>query len=83
MSRNISDYHRILRCYCPENGIAPKRSPTTTEPTFVEIAMDTVTRMAECVVEFEGARGKFTLRMAGHHPADVVALAEVLSRPER
>jgi len=45
--------------------------------------MDAVTRTSECVVEFEGARGKFTLRLAGHNPADVVALAEALSRPER
>ena len=45
--------------------------------------MDTVTRIAECVVEFEGARGKFTLRLAGHNLADVVALAEALSRPEQ
>lgn len=86
VSRAIGlDYMRLKRRVAGSDGVSPqtKRSPTTTEPTFVELAMGTVTRMAECVVEFEGARGKFTLRLAGHNPADVVALAEALSRPER
>jgi hypothetical protein len=86
VSRAIGlDYMRLKRRVAGSDGVSPqtKSSPTTTEPTFVELAMDTVTRMAECVVEFEGARGKFTLRLAGHNPADVVALAEVLSRSER
>ncbi len=84
VSRAIGlDYMRLKRRVAGSDGVSPqtRSSPTTTEPTFVEIAMDTVTRMAECVVEFEGARGKFTLRLAGHNPADVVALAEALSRP--
>ncbi len=86
VSRAIGlDYMRLKRRVTGNNGVGPqtKTSPTTAEPTFVELAMDTVTRIAECVVEFEGARGKFTLRLAGHNPADVVALAEALSRPER
>ena len=86
VSRAIGlDYTRLKRRVTRSDGASPqtKNPPTTTEPTFVELAMDTVTRMAECVVEFEGARGKFTLRLAGHNPADVVALAEVLSRSER
>ncbi len=76
---------RLKRRVTGSNGVSPqtKSSPTTAEPTFVELAMGTVTRIAECVVEFEGARGKFTLRLAGHNPADVVALAEALSRPEQ
>ena len=86
VSRAIGlDYTRLKRRVARSDGVSPqtKTSPTTIGPTFVELAMDTVTRIAECVVEFEGARGKFTLRLAGHNPADVVALAEVLSRPER
>ncbi|MBD3855651.1 MAG: hypothetical protein IFK92_03805 [Acidobacteria bacterium] len=86
VSRAIGlDYMRLKRRVTGSDGVSPqtKSSPTTAEPTFVELAMDTVTRIAECVVEFEGARGKFTLRLAGHNPADVAALAEALSRPER
>ena len=86
VSRAIGlDYMRLKRRVARSDGVNPqtKTSPTTTGPTFVELAMDTVTRIAECVVEFEGGRGKFTMRLAGHNPADVVALAEALSRPER
>jgi len=86
VSRAIGlDYMRLKRRVAGSDGVSPqtKSSPTTAEPTFVELAMDTVTRIAECVVEFEGARGKFTLRLAGHNPADVAALAEALSRPEQ
>ncbi len=76
---------RLKRRVAGSDGVSPrtKSSPTTAEPTFVEFAMDTVTRTPECVIEFEGVRGKFTLRLAGHNPADVVALAEALSRPEQ
>ena len=86
VSRAIGlDYTRLKHRITGSDGVSPqtKSSPTTTEPTFVELAMDAVTRTPECVVEFEGARGKFTLRLAGHNPADVVALAEALSRPEQ
>ncbi len=86
VSRAIGlDYTRLKRRVARSNGVSPqtKSSPTTAGPTFVELAMDSVTRMAECVVEFEGVRGKFTLRLAGHDRADIVALAEVLSRPGR
>ncbi len=44
---------------------------------FVELA---VPRPPECVVEFAGACGQLTIRLTGHSPADVVALAETLAR---
>jgi hypothetical protein len=50
---------------------------------FVELAVDPMGRIPQCVVEFEGVRGKFTLRLGGHNAVDIVALAEALSRPGR
>ncbi len=68
-----------------DEGDAPRltTSPTATEPTFVELPMDALVRIPECVIEFEGMRGRFTIRLAGHDRGDVVALAEALSRPVR
>ncbi len=57
-----------------------KVSPTTTGPSFVELAVDAVSQCAECVVEFEGRNGKVTMRLAGQDPVVMVALAEALSR---
>ncbi len=42
--------------------------------------MNRVALTPECLIEFEGVRGKLTLRLAGHQSADIVALAEALSR---
>ena len=50
---------------------------------FVELAVEPIARLPQCVVEFEGVRGKFTLRVGGYNAVDIVALAEALSRPER
>ena len=86
VSRAIGlDYTRLKCRVAGSNRVSPqtKTSPPTIGPTFVELALDTVPRTPECVVEFEGVRGKFTLRLAGHNLADVVALAEALSRPEQ
>jgi hypothetical protein len=83
VSRAIGlDYMRLKRRVARSNGVSPqaKTSPTADRPTFIELPMD-VARTPECVVEFEGMRGKFTLRLTGHQPADVAALAEALSRP--
>jgi hypothetical protein len=52
------------------------------EPTFVELAVDAVSRRADCVVEFEGRGGKVTMRLAGHDSMAIVALAEALCRAE-
>ncbi len=61
----------------------PKAPATATEPVFVEFAMDGIRRSPESIVEFEGERGKITIRLAGHSPADLVALVEVLTRVEQ
>ncbi len=50
---------------------------------FVELAVAPMAGLPQCVVEYEGVRGKFTLRVGGYNAADIVALAEALSRPER
>ncbi len=84
VSRSIGlDYTRLKRRVARSNGVSPqtKSSPTTTEPAFVELAMEAITRAPECVIEFEGMRGRFTMRLSGHNPADIAALAEALSRP--
>ena len=83
VSRAIGlDYMRLKRRVARSNGVSPqaKTSPTADRPTFIELPMD-VARTPECVIEFEGLRGKFSLRLTGHNPEDVVALAEALSRP--
>jgi hypothetical protein len=35
------------------------------------------------MIEFEGQRGKLTIQLTGHHPSEVVALAETLAKAER
>lgn len=77
------DYNRLKRRVF--GHLVPKANALPTEggPAFVELAVDTVSSRADCVVEFEGRAGKLTVRLAGHHPVDVVALAEVLCRAAR
>ena len=74
------DYVRLKRRVTGQ--VAPKRqaSPPPKEPTFVELAAEAVSQRADCVVEFEGRGGKVTMRLVGHDPGAIVALAEALSR---
>jgi hypothetical protein len=51
------------------------------EPGFVELRLPEVGDKIPCEIEFEGSRGKFTIRLAGMGEAQIVALAEALSRP--
>ena len=74
------DYVRLKRRVSGQ--VTAKKLPTSEEPTFVELAVDAVSRPAECVVEFEGRGGKVTMRLAGHDSRAIVALAEALSRAE-
>ncbi len=76
------DYTRLKRRVTGK--VLPKTqvSPTTTEPAFVELAVEAVSRRPECMVEFEGRSGRVTMRLADHDPAAIVALAEALSRTE-
>ena len=55
-------------------------APHADRPAFVEFAVEPVCRRAESVVEFEGRCGRITIRLAEHNPAELVALAEALSR---
>ncbi len=86
VSRTIGlDYTRLKRRVARSNGVMcpqSKGSHTTTEPAFVELAMKDITLTPECIIEFEGMRGKFTLRLAGHRPADVVALVGPCTVPK-
>ncbi len=74
------DYMRLKRRVSGEVASLSKISPTTTGPSFVELAVDAVSQCAECVVEFEGQNGKVTMRLPGQDPVVLVALAEALSR---
>jgi hypothetical protein len=56
-------------------------SPVDAPPAFVELRVADVMGQAQCVVEFEGQRGKLTIHLAEFCEAQVVALAEALSRP--
>ena len=51
------------------------------EPAFVEFRLPDVDDKIPCEIEFEGDRGRFTIRLAGLGEAQIVSLAEVLSRP--
>ncbi len=82
VSRAIGlDYVRLKRRLDRSDTRQSKTSPTVAGATFVEFPMNTVARTPECIIEFEGVRGKFTMRLSGHNPADIAALAEALSRP--
>ncbi len=74
------DYVRLKRRLNRSDTRQSRTAPNVAAATFVEFPMNPVTRTPECVIEFEGVRGKFTLRLSGHDPADVVTLAEALSR---
>jgi hypothetical protein len=76
------DYVRLKRRVSGQVTAKKQGLPTSEEPTFVELAVDAVSRPAECVVEFEGQSGKVTMRLAGHDSRAIVALAEALSRAE-
>ena len=76
------DYVRLKRRVSGQVASKRQASPTPEEPTFVELAVDAVSRRAECVVEFEGRGGKVTMRLAGHDSRAIVALAQTLARAE-
>jgi len=77
------DYNRLKRRVFGHAASKVNALPTEGGPAFVELAVDAVCRRPECVVEFEGRGGKLTLRLAAHHPVDIVALAKALCRVER
>ncbi len=76
------DFSKLKRRVTGRVASKPKASPPPNVPTFVELAVDTVSRRPECVVEFEGRNGPVRMRLAGQDPAALVALAEALSRGE-
>jgi len=76
------DYVRLKRRVSGQVTSNRQASPTPDKPTFVELAVDAVSRRPDCVVEFEGRGGKVTMRLAGHDPVAIVALAETLARAE-
>ena len=76
------DYNRLKRRVTGQNGSQTQASPTPTNPTFVELAVDAVSPRPEWVVEFEGRSGKVTIRLMGEDSMAIAALADALSRTE-
>ena len=77
------DYPKLKQRLVERGDVNKETSPARVGSTFVELAVDTVVQAPECFVEFKGVRGAFTMRLTGHRAADVVALAEALSRSGR
>ena len=76
------DYNRLKRRVSGQAASKTQASPTPTRPTFVELAVEAVSPRPEWVVEFEGRRGKVTMRLMGQDSVAIAALAEALSRTE-
>ena len=79
--RLVSSDYPQAKTASTETGIG--RASPAAGADFVELAVAPMARIPQCVVEFEGVRGKFTLRVGGYNAVDIVALAEALSRSER
>ena len=56
-----------------------KLLPTVRGPNFIELSVDTVARIPECVMEFQGRQGKLTIRLTEPGATDVVLLAKALT----
>ena len=76
------DYTKLKRRLAKNDRTAKKISPNASG-AFVELTANAVAPTSECVIEFEGRCGKLTIRLTGHHPTEVVALAETLAKDER
>ena len=74
--------HVASKTNTPGTTAGAVSAPPADRSAFVEFAVEAVSRRGESVVEFEGRRGKLTIRLAEHNPAEIVALAEALSRAE-
>ena len=59
-----------------------KLLPNVRGPNFIELSVDTVARIPECVMEFQGRQGKLTIRLTEPGATDVVLLAKALTGGE-
>lgn len=59
-----------------------KLLPNVRGSNFVELSVDTVVRIPECVMEFQGRQGKLTIRLTEPGATDVVLLAKALTGVE-
>jgi hypothetical protein len=76
------DYTKLKRRLVTGDALPEQMSPNAVG-AFVELAVDNVTRTPACIIEFEGRRGKLTIRLTEHNPTEVVTLAKALARGER
>lgn len=76
------DYTKLKRRLA-KSDVPPEKISPDASGAFVELTVNAVASTPKCVIEFEGPCGKLTIRMSGHSPNEVVALAETLAGTER
>lgn len=59
-----------------------KLLPHVRGPNFIELSVDTVARIPECVMEIQSRQGKLTIRLTEAGATDVVMLAKALTGGE-
>jgi hypothetical protein len=68
------DYMRLKKRVQP---VSPERK-TAESPGFVELMAPATARIAECVVELEGAGGRMRIQMKGITAAELVGLSRMV-----
>jgi len=76
------DYN-ALKPRVEEGWPKAKGLPDVQGPDFIELSLDRVARIPECVMECQGSHGKLTIRLTEPEATDVVLLAKALTRGER
>jgi hypothetical protein len=76
-------YHTLKRRVLGNGTPETQRGPGTVPPAFIEFPLEGVTPAARCVVEFERAGCKLTIRLANHRLDEVAPLVEGLWRSGR
>lgn len=76
-------YHTLKRRVLGNGTTETQRGPETVPPAFIEFPLEGVMPTAQCVVEFERAGCKLTIRLTNHRLDEVAPLVEGLWRAGR